>query len=177
MALSAEEKLDILWSKDQIHDLLKNYCRACDRADGELLNSLFHADAKADYGFNKSGTAREFIDAMPGLRAGIPETQHNLTTHLIAVDGDNAEGEAYHVAYHRFDGEDGPTLMIAGGRYLDKFERRDGVWKISERRLANDWTVTVPAPADVPNDFTGDAVPHGLPGKDDASYKFFTMLR
>jgi len=26
-----------------------------------------------------------------------------------------------------------------GGRYVDRFERRDGVWKIAERQGVNEW--------------------------------------
>ena len=34
---------------------------------------------------------------------------------------------------------DGAVLMGGSGRYIDRFERRDGVWKIALRRLVIDW--------------------------------------
>jgi hypothetical protein len=34
--------------------------------------------------------------------------------------------------------------MILGLRYVDRFERRAGEWKIAARVCAFDWTVTVP---------------------------------
>ena len=39
---------------------------------------------------------------------------------------------------------EGP-VWFAAGRYLDRFARRDGVWKIAHRLAVYDWTMTVPA--------------------------------
>jgi hypothetical protein len=34
--------------------------------------------------------------------------------------------------------------MVLGLRYLDRFERREGRWRIARRVCAFDWTYTVP---------------------------------
>ena len=34
---------------------------------------------------------------------------------------------------------DETTLTLIGGRYLDRLERRDGVWRISLRRCTIEW--------------------------------------
>jgi hypothetical protein len=52
---------------------------------------------------------------------------------LIDVDlsHDVARSETYAVAFHRYTDPDGyPTDMWAGLRYVDRFERRDGQWRI-----------------------------------------------
>jgi len=36
------------------------------------------------------------------------------------------------------------TDMVLGLRYVDRFERRSGAWRIAARVCAFDWTVTVP---------------------------------
>lgn len=176
MTPSREEMLDQLWSKEQIRDLALRYCRACDRADMALLESIYHDDALDEHGFNKTGTAREFLDAVPGMRAQMQELQHNITNHLITLDGDMAEGEVYNLAYHRYTGPDGPTLLITGGRYLDRYERRNGEWRISHRRCVDDWSVNLAAPAHGANEFTADALPRGCAGTADPSYAFFRAL-
>ena len=33
----------------------------------------------------------------------------------------------------------GPPLSLAGGRYLDRFERREGRWAIAARKAVGDW--------------------------------------
>jgi SnoaL-like domain len=33
---------------------------------------------------------------------------------------------------------------ICGGRYLDRFERRDDVWRIAARRITNEWNQCQP---------------------------------
>ena len=37
---------------------------------------------------------------------------------------------------HRY--KDGRTVHVAGGRYLDRLEKRDGEWRIALRRLVVD---------------------------------------
>ena len=35
--------------------------------------------------------------------------------------------------------EGGPLLETFGGRYIDRFERRDGEWKIADRVVVHEW--------------------------------------
>ena len=69
-------------------------------------------------------------------------TMHFLGQQLVELSGDRAHSETYCVAYHRRDprdGEEGVDLWM-GLRYVDVFERRDGEWRIADRRCAFDWT-------------------------------------
>ena len=75
----------------------------------------------------------------------------------------------YFQAYHRIDGEGGPQDLFISGRYVDRYEKRNGVWKISFRSEVNDWTRTDPA-----SDGYFEAAPEGLRGArkpDDYSYR------
>ena len=91
-------------------------------------------------------------------------TQHFIGNCLIELDGDTAQAETYFHAYHRFAGgggtaenreaagmagageaadtmvwPEGESELMLAGRYLDRIERRDGVWKISYRKMICDW--------------------------------------
>jgi len=58
------------------------------------------------------------------------------------VDAATVEVETPVLAIHRCAGDDpeeGEYLERFGGRYFDRFEQRDGDWRIAERKLTWDW--------------------------------------
>jgi hypothetical protein len=68
---------------------------------------------------------------------------HLVGNELIELDGDSAAHEAYFVGCHRYDDEkSGQEMdMFFGGRYLARFERRDGgPWLIANRTVVHDWS-------------------------------------
>jgi hypothetical protein len=118
----------------EIQQILYRYCRGVDRGDRDLLASVYHPGAIDSHGAFK-GPGSEFADFLTELMDGIPETgQHHITNMLIDLDGDSARVESYFLALHPGDG--GRTLV--GGRYLDRFEKRGGAWKIAERTVVID---------------------------------------
>lgn len=178
MPTPTETSLDILLSKQAIRDLASEYCHGCDRGDVDLLRSLYHEDAVDEHGFNLTSTAREFLDAIPAMQSQIEVVQHNITNHLISVDGDEAEGQVYLIAYHRFPTESGMMLLITGGRYLDRYARRNGVWKFAHRRCVDDWHHKFPI--DMNNEkmeFTDGNLPIGKMDENDPAYGFFKRIK
>ncbi len=125
-------------------ELVAQVARAIDRRDADLLASIFHPDATDDHGLF-SGTAAEFIEWVMPLLATMKQTQHVIGQSLIEVAGDRAAGESYFIAHHTLPGPDGDVFMVAAGRYLDTFERRNGVWKILRRHAVYDWNRTGPS--------------------------------
>lgn len=147
----------------QIADLIQLYCRGLDRADPATLHAIYHDDAVEDRGADIFiGNAHDWVDWAMSLATAFETTQHCVMNMLIEIDGDTATGETYFHAYHRFAGRpsgegsasgdggssvewpDADSEMILGGRYLDRFERRDGVWKIAYRKMICDWCRTQP---------------------------------
>jgi hypothetical protein len=130
-----------LVDKQEIHDVLMRYCRGIDRCDEELLRSVYHPDATDNHGqFN--GTAADFIPwALQALRRD-ERTTHFLCNELIEVQGDTAHCESYLFAVHRRKTKNGTATkdLIFGGRYVDRFERREGVWKIAHRQVILEWS-------------------------------------
>jgi len=139
MATDYEAVIASLAAKDEIRDLVVAYCNANDRRDFAKLRTLYHVGALDEHGFNKTGTVAEFFDGLPALVAKASVMQHNVSNHSIRVDGDYAEGECYVVAYHLWEDPQGDYEVVLGGRYLDKYERREGAWKFRHRRVVGDW--------------------------------------
>lgn len=173
--MTRDEKIDIFWSEREIRRLVHNSCRGADRCDPSLLESIYHADAIDEHGINPTNTAREYLDYMPVHRPHLEALQHHATNHVIAINGDYAEGEAYVFAYHRYKEGGVSTIVAVGGRYLDKYERRDGVWKIAHRVCMEDWSVKVPAPPARKEELAGVLERGGI-GEADLSYQFFKFL-
>jgi len=174
--LSKDDMLDVLWSKEEIRALAFRYCRGADRGDMALLEEIYHPGALDEHGFNKSNTARDFLDAVPAMRASMGEIQHNITNHLIEVDGDQGEGELYVIAYHRYQSSEGEVVFVTGGRFLDKYERRDGEWRILHRMCVDDWGIKMPAPEKATMELLDGGLTPGRLGTGDPSYHFFRLL-
>lgn len=154
--------IETLIARASIEDLVANYCRGLDRIDEPTLRAIYHEDAIEDRGEDLFiGLAHEWIGWTLKVLPVFAVTQHGIMNSLIEVDGEVAHGETYFQAYHRFgaaareaaalvaSNEDiswpeGETEMILGGRYLDRFERRNGVWKIAYRKMVCDWCRTQP---------------------------------
>ena len=133
--------LDDIAAELAIRNALARYCRGVDRGDVALLKSVYHPDATDDHGTFK-GNGHDFAEYLVELmdRSTIP-SQHHVTNVLIERDGERADVESYVLAFHPIpDGAGGEVHALFGGRYLDRFERRGGEWKIAERRVVMDWT-------------------------------------
>ena len=136
--------VDELLAKQECTELVYRLARAIDRCDAGLIADCYHPDATDDHGLIK-GTIAEFITGVIPMLQGMKRTQHNVTNLLVEVRGHTARGEAYFIAQHTLAGEGGEVEMFAAGRYLDRFEWREGAWKIAHRHAVYDWTMTVPA--------------------------------
>ncbi|HUD94076.1 nuclear transport factor 2 family protein [Sphingobium sp.] len=133
--------LDQALSRLAIHDLVMTYCRGIDRGDAELLASIFWEDSTVVSGIvNASGPA--FADGVTAYcTANLDYCFHSVANEWIDVKGDHGVGEHYVIAHLSAGGQD----VMTGGRYLDRYERRNGVWKIASRTFVADWNTAHPA--------------------------------
>ena len=155
-----ERAVQELLDKQEITEVIYRYCRAIDRLDLELFKGVYHEDGLDNHGARK-GTGWEFATgAVSGLGSVDQRTQHHITNILIEVDGDVAWAESYLMAYHRFldpprlgdnDLDPARPLLEYGGRYVDRLERRDGVWRIAKRVIIYDWSRFSAVEAEYPN--------------------------
>lgn len=160
------DTLETLLAKQDIYELACRYMRGLDRLDRDLLLSVFHDDGWCEYGFS-NGLPRDFIGYAIDALSSHESNHHMIGNTLIDVEDDQAYGEVYFNAYHKIKGENGCEDVVIAGRYLDRYEKRDGAWKIAYRSERVDWSRTEPT-----RDSYFDLAPDCLRGgrQDDAVY-------
>jgi hypothetical protein len=168
-----DPRLADMLDKAELRELGLRYARAIDRRDPELLRSVYHPEGIDEHGTTFSGPISDYVPWVMTALSSLEVTAHYIINTLYAVDGDKAEGELYFIAYHRSP-EPASFDMIVSGRYLDRYERRDGAWKILHRRLVWDWVRQSPSPADCMQTLRAFGISGG--GEGDFSYEALPML-
>jgi ketosteroid isomerase-like protein len=143
-----ERTVTMLADRQAIHDCLMAYSRGVDRLDAELIRSCYHDDAVDDHGVF-IGDPDEFVEWVIPMHSNTHVLhQHAIFNVFVDLDGDVAHTEAYYmfVGLNR----KGSPLAMSGGRYLDRFEKRNGRWAIAARLCIRDWAPLneVPEPLD-----------------------------
>jgi hypothetical protein len=138
------DPLRVLADRQEICDVLARYCRGIDRLDPNMVRSCYHHDAIDEHGPYKGDAAGFVAYAIGYLRDRFRDygetTSHMLGQVLVDVAGDTAVAESYFSAAHVRDRDEQLRVFEFHGRYVDRFERRDGVWKISHRIVVHDWS-------------------------------------
>jgi SnoaL-like domain len=133
-----------LLDKQAIHEVLMRFARALNRLDPELVTSCVFPDAEVDMGFAVFvGLNYPDMIRAERQRPGGPVKFGRLQilgNELVELQGDSAHSETYVISYQHIQ-RDGKTFTCArAGRFIDRFERRDDVWKIAHRRLIDEWS-------------------------------------
>jgi 3-phenylpropionate/cinnamic acid dioxygenase small subunit len=124
-----------------VENLIAAYAELVDDGDFAGVGTLL-ADATFTGGAG-SVNGRDAIEKMLQDRLivyddGTPRTKHVTTN--VAIDLDDEAGTAVSRSYFTVL-QAAPDLAlqpIVSGRYHDRFERRDGVWRFVERRVQTD---------------------------------------
>lgn len=125
-----------------ITEVLHRYARGLDRMDMAMTLSCWHPGGTDDHAPLYSGTAEGFLQWLWPVHAALEMTHHNISNILIEVDGDRAGSECYWQVTLRKRVGDALWDSISQGRYIDSFERIDGVWAIRHRQSLLDWNRT-----------------------------------
>jgi len=136
--LAAADKLEII-------DLSSNYMRGLDRLDGTLERSVFWDDAYCSYGTYEGGP-EGFVEYCQSALKSHLSNHHFLGQINIEIENNEAFGEVYYQAFHRTkDANDNQRDVFISGRYVDRYEKRDGIWRIAYRSELVDWVRDDPA--------------------------------
>lgn len=140
MAVDLEQLArDVAWLKDrrEIEDLIHSHARGHDRFDVDLLTNAYHPDGIDEHGAAAINKGPDYAAWANAIHAGGSQLHlHNITTHSCDLDGDTAHTESYVLV--GLLNPDGKTVRFINGRYVDRLEKRDGVWKIALRRCTVD---------------------------------------
>lgn len=133
-----QNAVQAMLDKDAIREVSLRYTRGIDRHDDELLLSAYHPDAQDDHGAF-IGSGADFVDYANRVHAeNWVSHQHYVTNQTIDLDGETAHCESYFLAVlKRPDG----ICDVVGGRYIDRIDRRDGVWAVADRICMVEWNI------------------------------------
>jgi 3-phenylpropionate/cinnamic acid dioxygenase small subunit len=121
----------------EIENLIARYAELVDDGDfhgvGELLaHTTYRGSGEPLVGAD--AVERWFRDTVIVYPDGTPRTQHVTTNLQIELDSvDSASARSYVTVLQAIPGS--PPQVIAAGRYRDRFERYDGVWRFVERNV------------------------------------------
>ncbi len=154
MAADRETAIDALLDREAIRACLTRFSRGMDRFDRDLYLSAFHDDATVAAGPYVGDAAGCWEWAVPMHREAQILTHHSLLNNTIDIQGDIAHSETYYqfvARNHPFEAGGGETVMLAGGRYIDRLEKRANggqsspEWRIALRTNIIEWSLLTPS--------------------------------
>jgi hypothetical protein len=168
--------LQNLLDKDAIRECLYLYCRGIDRQDEEALRRSYWPDAIDQHG-PYNGSAEGFIAwALAALKKG-QRSVHMIGNIAIALSGPAAAVESYFLALQR-----GPNAAgrlndtFIAGRYVDRFEKRGGEWRVARRTVVYDWVHESPVAEKDGGQSFGARKPQGGVGPADPYYELLARM-
>lgn len=129
--------------REAIRDVMYAYCRGVDRRDLSLIKTAYHEDAFDDHG-NFSGGPEALLEKVskdPSGLKSIGSMHHIGNISFSFLDSRTAIVESYFIAVNVFKHENGEFVDQRAGRYVDRFEKRQGRWAIAERKVVDDWAI------------------------------------
>lgn len=167
LALALDE-IDRLKSIEAIRECVYRVSRGTDRIDGDLLRSAFHPNAVVHFGKIYEGPVGEWIKSTLEHQKGQPQRQHLIGNIIVRIDGENASAESYGLDRHKTPMSGQMLDLVMATRTLDRFERRDGDWRIVERTKVMDWGRAIAADEGI---YEHGPLVHGGDDRSDASYE------
>lgn len=148
---SDDSDLAVLEAERAIRQQIERHSRALDRLDRSLLASLWTEDGVLrDRDEGREGTARMLLGPWLDALSLSAMRLHRMAHSRIEVVRDEAVSETYYSSLVRGSAEANGQVIDRHrrGRYLDRWMRRDGVWRLREREIVMEfaWTQSVEAP-------------------------------
>jgi hypothetical protein len=141
--------------RQAIAETLQRYIRGIDRHDKELARSAFWPEARINLGTPRN--LEDYVQHEEALLATYASHQHHVTGQTIDIQGSMAHVETYvfFLALPRDRSSDATGVATPGhprvsekttlgsGRYFERWEKREGEWRILVREYTDDLAVQV----------------------------------
>lgn len=128
-------RIERLIDRQEIADLLAEYCRALDLMDLPAIAKVFTADCRVEYGPEErlQSTGAEAVARSLERMWRWARTSHHLSNIQVEFESpDAARAVSYVIAWH--ERPDGSTATVLG-QYHDRLRRTEEGWRIAERRM------------------------------------------
>jgi hypothetical protein len=150
-AHAADKAITALADRLAIEDLMVGYATAHDTTEPELYRKLFTDDA--EYLSAEGKVTIKGIDAIiksvitdkkrfnANAKVGVVtygNMRHIITNMMVSVAGDTATGGCYLLTTAYNPNSKQPEILSIG-RYEDRYVKRNGEWRIAQRRIISDW--------------------------------------
>lgn len=146
-----ERVIQQMLEREKIVGALQTYARGVDRREWTLVASSYHPDAYDDHGGYQGGVPG-LLEWLERRHALIEQSMHFLGNCIVDFQTeDTAVAETYCMVYQRYGEEAKETIQTWLGdeplppgkrlmaelacRYVDRFERRHGDWRIARRTV------------------------------------------
>lgn len=171
MTIDSAASVQQLLDREAIRECMFRYCRGIDRLDEEALRSTYWPDATDRHG-PYAGSATGFIDWAVGKLKSSERSVHFIGNLSITfVDTASAAVETYFQAFQRDPDAQGIQRQVfLAGRYVDRFEKRNGEWRIAQRTVVYDWMENLGTPQGTEAQRFGPRAPQGARFPDDPIY-------
>ncbi|WP_349826692.1 nuclear transport factor 2 family protein [Brevibacterium litoralis] len=136
----AESTTADLQARAAIENLVAEYAHGVDTRDADRFAAVWHTDATWHFNGKTLQGTEAFLASAAALWETFPQMSHLFGSVSITVDGDTATGES--LAYANLVDGEGTTRM-AVARYVDRYTRVDGQWRIAERTTTTSKPVTL----------------------------------
>ncbi|WMD07136.1 MULTISPECIES: nuclear transport factor 2 family protein [unclassified Streptomyces] len=131
-----EAALQRLIDESEVRKLVQEHYRALDEANYDALHSLYTDDAVFEIG-GQIQRGRQAIVDTPGTNIGraYEVTYHHIGQIYVDLDGDEARGVAYVVAYHLPNAAELMKHEDGGGKFHVTARRTEDGWRLTQARL------------------------------------------
>jgi hypothetical protein len=139
-------KLNELYDRTQITEVLYRYATGVDSKDWELFRTCFTDPVNADFTSTGVPAPRTFpldtwVRVVQKTLAPFRVTEHYNSNVTIKVNGDEATAVVYLKARHLpADDPEGRKFWDVGGYYTDRLVRTPDGWKIATVKFTQTWT-------------------------------------
>jgi hypothetical protein len=149
--LAADRTVTYLADRLAIQDLMVGYASAHDTTEPDAYRKLFTDDAEmlsADGKVLMKGidnivksvtTDRKRFNA--GAKEGVVtygDMRHIITNMEVSITGNAASGSCY-LLTTAYNPNTKKPEVLSMGRYEDKYVKRNGQWRIAQRKVITDW--------------------------------------